>query len=98
MFYWPANYQMKAKDDKCHLILSSPEEVTAIQIEESTIKCLKVKKILGKHTGYKLKFDTLRHIQVTHIHFEIICEKTHRKLKALSRIENYMELPKKRIL
>ena len=36
---------MKANDDKCHLILSSSEEDAAIQIEESSIMCSKVKKL-----------------------------------------------------
>ena len=80
---------MKANDDKCHLILSSSEEDAAIQIEESRIKCSKVKKLLGIHIDYKLKFDT---------RVDTICKKAHRKLTALSRITNYMELPKRRIL
>ena len=89
LFSWFANNQMKANDDKCHLILSSPEDDIAFQIENSTTKCSKVKKLLGVHIDYKLKFDT---------HVETICKKAHRKLNALSRITNYMELPKRRIL
>ena len=89
LFSWFANNQMKANDDKCHLILSSPEDDIAFQIENSTIKCSKVKKLLGVHIDYKLEFDT---------HVETICKKAHRKLNALSRIKNYMELPKRRIL
>ena len=80
LFSWFANNQ---------IILSSPEDDIAFQIENSTIKCSKVKKLLGVHIDYKLKFDT---------HVETICKKTHRKLNALSRITNYMELPKRRIL
>ena len=80
---------MKANNDKCHLILSSPEDDIAFQIENSTTKCSKVKKLLGVHIDYKLKFDT---------HVEAICKKAHRKLNAPSRITNYMELPKRRIL
>ena len=45
LFSWFANNQMIANDDKCHLILSSSEEDAAIQIEESRMKCLKVKKL-----------------------------------------------------
>ena len=86
LFSWFANNQMKANDDKCHLILSSSEEDAAIQIEESRIKCSKVKKLLGIHIDYKLKFDT---------YVDNICKKAHRKLAALSRITNYMELPKR---
>ena len=36
---------MKANDDRCNLILSSSEEDAAIKTEESSIKCLKVKKL-----------------------------------------------------
>ena len=44
--------------DKYHLILSSPEENAAIQMEESRIKSSKVKKPLEIHIDYKLKFDS----------------------------------------
>ena len=74
---------MKANDDKC------PDGSAVIQIENATPKCSKVKKLLGVHIDYKLKFD---------IHVETICKKAHRKLSVLSRITNYMELPKRRIL
>ena len=51
---------MKTNDDKCHLVLSSSEEVEEfLQIENSTIKCSIVKKLLGTNIDYKLKFDTL---------------------------------------
>ena len=80
---------MKGNDDKFHLLLSSPDDNSLIQIENSTIKCSKVKKLLGVHIDYKLKVD---------IHLETICKEAHRKLSALSRITNYMELSKRRIL
>ena len=79
LFSWFANNQMKANDDKCHLVLSSPEDDIAFQIENSTIKCSEVKKILGVHIDYKLKFDT---------HVETICKKAHRKPNALRIIYN----------
>ena len=60
-----------------------------IQIENSTKKCSKVKKLLGTHIDYKLKFDTL---------VENIFEESHRKLNALSRITNCKELTKRGIL
>ena len=62
---------MKASDDKCHLLLSSPVHSAAIQIENSIIKCSKVKKLLWVHIDYKLKFDS---------HVETICKKAHKKL------------------
>ena len=80
---------MKTNDDKFHLILSPFEEVDAIQIKESRIKCSKVKKLLGIHIDCKLKFDT---------HVDTICKKAHRKLTAVSRITIYIELPKRCIL
>ena len=43
LFTWFANNQMKGSDDKCHLLLSSPDDCPHIQIENSTIKCSKVK-------------------------------------------------------
>ena len=69
--------------------MSSPDDSSIIQIENSTIKCSKVKKLLGIQIDYKLKWD---------VYVETICKKAHRKLSALSRITNYMELPKRRIL
>ena len=60
-----------------------------VNAENSTIKCSKVKKLLGVHIVYKPKSDS---------HVETICKKAHRKLSALSRITNYMTFPKKRIL
>ena len=80
---------MIASNDRFHLILSSPDEDAAIQTEESRIKCSKVKKLLGIHIDYKLKFDNL---------VDTICKKVQGKLAAHSRITNYMELPKRRIL
>ena len=74
LFSWFANNQMIANDDKCHLILSFHEEDVAIQIEESGIKCSKVKKLLGIHIHYKIKFDT---------HVDTAYKKIHRKLNAL---------------
>ena len=71
------------------LILSSPEEDAAIQIEKSTIKCFKIKKLVRIHIEFELKFN---------VHVETICKKAHRKLNALSRIANYMKLPKRCIL
>ena len=50
LFTWFADNQMNANDDKYHLLLSSPDECAVIRIENSTIKCSKVKKQLGvKH-------------------------------------------------
>ena len=80
---------MKANDDKCHVLLSSPDDSALIQMKNSSIKCSKLKNLLGVHIDYKLKFD---------INVETICKKARRNLSTLSRIRNYMELPKRGIL
>ena len=51
-----------------NLILNSPEEDAAIQIEESTIRYSEIKKLLGLHIDYKLEVDT---------HVETTCKKPH---------------------
>ena len=51
LFSWFANNQMKAKNDKCQLIFSSPEEDLAIQIQESAINCLE--ELIDKKTSKK---------------------------------------------
>ena len=53
--------------------MSPTFDSTVIQIENATVKCSKVKKLLGVHIDYKLKFDS---------HVETICKKAHRKLRA----------------
>ena len=58
---------MKANDNKYHLHSSFPDVGSVIQIENSTIKCSKVKKIIGVQINYKLKLD---------IHVETICKNT----------------------
>ena len=79
---------MKGNYDKCHLLLSTQENAS-IQVEHFTIKSSKAKKLLGINIDHKLKFD---------IHVQSIYQKANRKLNALGRITNYMELPQKRIL
>ena len=79
LFSWFASNQMIASDDKCHLILGSPEEGAAIQIKESRTKFSKTKKLLGILIDYKFKFDT---------RVDNISKKAYRKLTALSRITN----------
>jgi len=79
---------MKANPGKCHLLLSTQEEVS-IQIANTTINNSNSQKLLGVVLDNKLKFD---------VHVGNICQKANRKLNALSRLTNYMELPKRRLL
>ena len=88
LFTWFANNRMKANHDKCHILLNTQERFN-IQIANFTIKFSKAKKLLGIILDKNLKFD---------MHVESICQKANRKLNALARIANYMELPKRRIL
>ena len=79
---------MKVNHNKCHL-LSSAQDERNIQIANMAIKCSKSKKLLGIVLDNKLKFDK---------HVENICQKASKKLNALARVTNRMELPKRRIL
>ena len=88
LFTWFANNQMKANHGKCHLLLSTQEDAN-IQISNATINCSRSQKLLGIVFDNKLKFDK---------HIENIFQKANRKLNALARVTNYMELPKRRIL
>ena len=88
LFTWFVNNEIKANHDKCHLFLSTQESFN-IQIANFTIKSSKAKNLRGINLDKNFKFD---------IHVESICQKANRKLNALARIANYMELPKRRIL
>ena len=66
---------MKAKHDKCHLLLSSRED-TNIKIANVTIKSFTFKKLLGVTMDNKLKFDN---------HVKNICQKTSRKLRLVTK-------------
>ena len=79
---------MKANPSKYHLLLSTQEEAN-IQIANTTIKSSKSQKLLGVVLDNKLKFD---------IHVGNICQKANRKLNALARLTNYMDLPKRRLI
>ena len=88
VFTWFANNYMKANPSKCHLSLSTQEEAN-IQIANTTIRNSKSQKLLGVVLDNKLKFN---------IHVGNICHKANRKLNALARLKNYMELPKRHLL
>ena len=88
LFTWFPSNQMKVNHDKCHLLLRTQDEAN-IQIAITTIKCSKLKKLLGIVLDNKLKF---------YRHVENICQKASKTLNALAKMTNYMELPKRRIL
>ena len=68
--------------DKCYLLLSS-QESSSIQIENDTIKCSRTKKLLRINIDNKLKFGGSSY------------QKVNRKLNAVARITNYIELSKR---
>ena len=87
-FTWFANNQMKANLGKWHLLLSTHKDAN-IQISNTTINCSRSQKLLGMVLDNKLKFNK---------HIENIFQKSNKKLNALARVGNYMELPRKHIL
>ena len=88
LFKWFADNQMKANENKCHLIVST-NELTEIQIGDFQIKNSASEKLLGVTIDSKLNFDC---------HVNHLCNKPNKKLGALSRVTPYMTLEKKRKL
>ena len=84
LFTWFAGNQMKANLGKFHLLLNTQEEANT-QIANTTIESSRSQKLLGIVIGNKLKFE---------LNIGNICQQANRKLNALSRLANYMELPK----
>ena len=68
--------------------MSSPDDAD-IQIANVAIKSSTSKKLLGVTTDNKLKLGK---------HVENICQRANRKLNALARLVNCIDLPKRRIL
>ena len=79
---------MKADHVKYYRLLST-QESTCVEIEYFTVKSCEAKTMLGINTNNKLKF---------HVYVGIIGQKANKKLNALTKITNYMELPKNIIL
>ena len=88
LFKWFADNQMKANEDKCHLIVST-NELTEIQIGDFTIKNSANEKLLGVNIDSKHNFDC---------HVNHLCNKANKKLRALARVTPYMTLEKKKIV
>ena len=77
---------MVGNADKCHLLISSSEEVS-VKIENEIIKNSLQKKLLGIVIDSRLTFEP---------HVRNLCKKVGQKLHALERIANYMDISKKR--
>ena len=78
---------LKANADKCHLILST-DETFSINLDIEIIKNKNNKKLLGKNLNNRLGFDT---------HMANICNRVSKKLHALARISQYVNIHKRRM-
>ena len=87
MLWFKQNY-MKSNNDKCHLLISSPDDVT-IKIGCEEINNDKNVKLLGVTIDHKLNFSE---------HVKILCKKASIKLHALARVSKYMSSNKLRII
>ena len=81
VFNWFRNNQMKGNEDKCHIVLSTHENVH-VNIGTSQIKNSHTEKLLGVKVDCDLKFEE---------HISSICKKASAKLNALARISPYID-------
>ena len=87
-FKWFNDNLMKSNPDKCHLLISTNDNVK-IRKGNFQIENTKREKLLGIQFDNKLSFD---------YHLSEICKKASRKLYALGRVTPYMNLSKRKIL
>ena len=88
LFKWFADNQMKANQDKCHLIVSKNENIS-MHIGPFEIKNTNCEKLLGIKVDSRLNFNE---------HLDGIIKKASRKINALYRITPFMNISKRRIL
>ena len=88
LFEWLKNNHMKAKADKCHLLVTRDIDITA-KIEELDVKDSRELKLLGAKIDGKLSFKN---------HVSFLCKKASQKLHALRRVVNFMDLAKRKSL
>lgn len=77
---------MKGNADQCYLSNSSNEE-SNVCIDNKNIKNSKCGKLFAVKIDQKLNFNA---------HINDICKKAGKKLRALSRVKPYMDIPKRR--
>ena len=82
---WFREDHVKAKANKCHLLVSSDKKCTA-KIEDFSVKKSTEEKLLGAKFDSNLSFES---------HDTFLCKKTSQKLHALARISHYIELNKR---
>ena len=79
---------MKAKADKCHLLVIRDTDVSA-KIGEFDVENSREKKFLGVKIESNLSFE---------YHVSSLCKKTSQKLHALERVVNFMGLARRKNL
>ena len=79
---------MKAKADKCHLLVTRDTDVT-VKIGKWDVKNSREEKLLGIKIDTKLSYKN---------HVSSLCRKTSQKLHALARLVNVMDLTKPKSL
>ena len=87
LFEWFSNNFLKANADKYHLILST-DEPFSINTDNEVIKNSNNKKLLGINLNNRIGFDT---------HVANICNRVSKKLHALARISQVMNIHKRRM-
>ena len=87
-FRWFKENHMKANPDKCHLLVTT-NALTSVNINGFQITSSTKEKLLGIKFDSKLSFEK---------HVSSLCKKTSKKLHALTRISNYMNLSKRKTL
>ena len=85
LFNWFKNNQMKRKEDKCQVLLST-EETVQVNIGTAGVNNIKCEKLLGVKIDCKLIFDD---------HIGNICKKAGAKLNALTRVVQHVNTEKK---
>ena len=88
MFEWSENHLFKSNADKCHLLVTS-SDVVNLRVSEYDIKNSECEKLLGVKFDNRLTFEK----PITDI-----CRKSSRKIYALARIAQYMDLSKRRMI
>ena len=85
LFKWFADNQMKANQDKCHVLVSKNENISK-HIDPFEIKNTNCEKLLG------IKVDSRLNLDLEHL--DGIIKKASRKINALSRITPFMNITK----
>ena len=88
LMQWLNENYMKSNNDKCHLLVTSPDDCS-VQIGCEELRNEKQVKLLGVTIDHKLNFSE---------HVSKLCKKASIKLHALARVSKYIPMNKLRII